>query len=71
MQNQFANNLKYYRKKNNLTQSQLAELLCIDRTTLTGYEIGKRECDFNTLIQLASILNTSTDNLLHNKREGD
>ena len=71
MQNQFANNLKYYRKKNNLTQSQLAELLCIDRTTLTGYEIGKRECDFNTLIQLASILNTSTDNLLHNKRAGD
>ena len=71
MQNQFANNLKYYRKKNNLTQWQLAKLIGIDRTTLTGYEIGKRECDFDTLIKLAQILNISVDELLHNKRAGD
>ena len=71
MRNHFAQNLKYYRKKNNLTQWQLASLIKVDRSSISAYEIGKRECDFNTLIKLAQILEISTDELLHNKRAGD
>lgn len=64
MQNNFSNNLKHYRKKNNLAQWQLAELAGIDRSTLSGYEIGKRECDFDTLIKISAILNVNIDDLL-------
>lgn len=71
MHNDFACNLKYYRKKNNLTQQQLANLTHLDRTTITAYEMGKRECNFDTLIKLAQIFEISVDELLHNKRARD
>ena len=69
--NKFASNLKFYRKRNNLAQWHLAMLLKCDRSTISAYETGKRECDFDTLIKIAKILNISTDNLLYDRREED
>lgn len=64
MKNNFSKNLKHCRKENNLTQNELAKALGIHRSTLTAYEIGKRECDFDTLLELAEILGVTTDMLL-------
>jgi len=38
----FRKRLIYLRTTNNLTQKQLADLLNIERSTLSSYEIGRR-----------------------------
>lgn len=52
------------RKAANLTQDQLASLLGIKNTTLSGYEIGSHDPKSNTLVEIARICNTSVDFLL-------
>lgn len=64
MKNNFGQNLRYYRKQNNLTQKELAQLIGVHRSTLTSYEINKRECGFDILLDIAKILNITTDELL-------
>lgn len=64
MKNNFGKNLRYYRKKNNLTQKQLANLVGVQRSTLTSYEVRQKECSFDILLDLANILNVTTDELL-------
>lgn len=56
--------LKELRKKENLTQGQLASKIGITRDTLANYETGRREPDFTTLKNIASYFNVSTDYLL-------
>lgn len=57
-------NLKLLRKKNNLTQSQLATKLNISRQRLANYEVGKREPDLITLIKISSFFNCSIEELI-------
>ena len=38
----FGNHLKTLRKKNNLSQEDLAHRACLDRTYVSGVETGKR-----------------------------
>ena len=52
------------RKAANLTQDQLANMLGIKNSTLSGYEIGSHDPKSNTLIEIARICNTSVDYLL-------
>lgn len=60
-------NLKKIRKEQKLTQSEVAKKLNIDYTTLGRYENGISEPNITTLIKLADIYHTTTDNLLgHN-----
>lgn len=60
-------NLKKIRKEQKLTQSEVAKKLNIDYTTLGRYENGISEPNLTTLINLANIYHTTTDNLLgHN-----
>lgn len=60
-------NLKKIRKEQKLTQSEVAKKLNIDYTTLGRYENGISEPNLKTLINLANIYHTTTDNLLgHN-----
>lgn len=56
--------LKELRKEKGLTQTQLSEQLEIPQTTYAGYETGKHEPDFKTLIKIADFYKTSTDYLL-------
>ena len=58
------NNLKALRKKNNLTQQQMADIFSIQRPTYTRYENGERQPDFELLIQIAGYFGVSTDYLL-------
>lgn len=60
----FSEQLQKYRKKNNLTQQELASLLGINRVSYARWESGAREPSLDTVVKLAQILNTTTDELL-------
>jgi len=63
-----ANIIKYLRTDRGLSQSDLARLLGIGRSTITSYESGARSPDYKTLLQLATCFNVSVDYLLGNQR---
>lgn len=56
--------IKEIRKKQGLTQYDLADKLQTTQQRISSYENGKREPDLVTLSQIADILNVSTDTLL-------
>ena len=60
----FPERLMSEREASGLTRKKLAELLNVSPRAVAYWEQGLRECDFDTLIKLANILNTTTDNLL-------
>jgi transcriptional regulator with XRE-family HTH domain len=57
-------NLKKIREKRKITQIKLSVDLGVSQETISGYEIGKSFPSAKILIQLADMLNTSTDYLL-------
>jgi transcriptional regulator with XRE-family HTH domain len=63
-------NIKNFREARNLSQSQLAERLWIDRSSLSGYEIGKRTPDIYMLCRIADELKLSLDELVGRKAVG-
>ena len=56
--------LKDLREDGNLTQNQIAELLCIKQNTYSQYENGQRQIPLNMLVKLAFFYDTSVDYLL-------
>lgn len=48
-------NIVYYRKRDKLTQEQLAELLDIERTHLSRVELGKGGVSLDVLFGIANI----------------
>ena len=60
----FPKRLKELRQKKGLTQQNIADLVHVNRVTYTNWEKGNREPNFETLLKLASILNTTTSYLL-------
>ena len=63
-------NIKNFREARNLSQSQLAERLWIDRSSLSSYEIGKRTPDIYMLCRIADELKLSLDELVGRKAVG-
>lgn len=61
--------IKYLRKENNLSQDDLAVLLHIDRTTISGYESGNRIPNIYILIHIADIFHVSLDYLVGRFKE--
>lgn len=59
--------IKYYRKSNNLTQSQLAELIGVSPQAISKWETGSGYPDLSMLVPLAMALQISTDELLEYK----
>ena len=57
-------NLKMYRKKQNLTQAEVAKYLNTTHQTYNYYENGKFEPSIDMLIKLSQLFNTSIDNLI-------
>lgn len=51
----------------NLTQEQLADLLSLNRTSITNIEKGKQKMLIHTLVDLAGKLKVSVDDLLPKK----
>ena len=60
----FTNRLVQLRKKRGLTQQQIADEIGVNRGSYSNWEKGKREPNFETLLKLASTLNTTTSYLL-------
>ena len=56
--------IKEYRRARGLTAKQLAERVGVAESTMSLYENGKREPDFETLMRIAAALDASVDALL-------
>lgn len=63
MKQSFGHKLKFVRIKLGLTQSQLAERLCTSPSTIGMYEQGRREPDYDTLLNICKTLNVSVYDL--------
>lgn len=53
-----------YRKRQRMTQRELAEAIGVTQSTITQYETGVRKPDIITLKKLAVTLHCTTDQLL-------
>ncbi|AET67578.1 putative transcriptional regulator [Desulfosporosinus orientis DSM 765] len=56
--------LLYLRNKLQLTQDELAKILCLSRSTYAQYEVDRRKPDYDTLQRIADYFNVTTDFLL-------
>lgn len=57
------NNLKSIRTAKNITQSELAELLGVDKSFVSNIENGKNNPTLSTIASLAKALKVSVDEL--------
>lgn len=64
----FKDKLIAIRKEKGLTQTELAKLLHISRSTVSMYELGDREPNFKQLNEIANALNVSIADLIDNNR---
>ncbi len=60
----FGNTLKMLRKRNQMTQSELASKLNLTKSVISAYETGLRLPSYDVLIGISRIFNVSTDYLL-------
>ncbi len=59
-------NIRHYRKKNNLSQDELAEKLGVSRQSVSFWETAQTQPTIDNIIALAKVFNVSTDILLGN-----
>ena len=64
---EFGNRLKYLRKRNRMTQEQLAEKLYITSTSVSNFENGKTICMHEHIVKICQIFNISADYLFFGK----
>lgn len=62
--NSFSNILKYLRQRAGMTQLELANKLKVSKSTISMYENGNREPDFETLEFIADIFNVDMNFLM-------
>lgn len=60
----FGENLQYYRKRENMTQEQLAEQLEVSRQTISKWEAGSSYAEMEKLLQLCDLFSCDLDTLL-------
>lgn len=60
----FSTRLKELRISRNITQSELAEYLSVDQRTISNWECGINEPNFDVLIKIAKYFDETTDSLL-------
>ena len=61
MSNKIAKKIRILRKTRGLTQQQLADLLGVQRATISNYEIGRRSPHIKELEKLADILGVNLE----------
>ena len=64
----FNEKLRFLRKYQHLTQTEIANQLNINQRTYSQYETGANEPNFETLKKLANLFDVSIDYLLENDR---
>ena len=65
-ENQFAENLMYYRKKKGLSQEKVAEYLEVSRQAVTKWEANASRPNSDNLMKLAQLFEVEVDTLLGN-----
>ena len=60
----FVSGIRYYRKKNHMTQIDLAEAMGVTQTSVSQWESGRNYPDIKTARRLADYFGTSLDNVL-------
>lgn len=60
----FKEQLKELRAENDLSQQDLAEKLGVSQRSISNWEAGVRQPDFEMLISIAKFFNVTTDYLL-------
>ena len=60
----FGSNLSFLRKRKQLSQADLANEIEIKRSSLSGYELGNSEPNFETLLRFSDFFKMSIDKLL-------
>lgn len=58
------NGIRYFRKKNHMTQNELAEALGVTQTSVSQWEGGRNYPDIKTAKRLASMFGASLDQIL-------
>jgi len=58
------NKIKFLRTQHALTQQKMADILDIDRSNYSKYELGKLEVNNAMLIKIANYFDVTTDYLL-------
>ncbi|MGI6616765.1 MAG: helix-turn-helix transcriptional regulator [Saccharofermentanales bacterium] len=58
------NGIKYFRKKNRMTQSNLAKMLDVTQTSVSQWESGRNYPDIKTAKRLAELFSASLDQIL-------
>ena len=59
-----AKRMQELRHERGWSQDEVAKKLGVAQTTYAGYEIGRSEPDFKTLVRIAKLFHTSTDYIL-------
>ncbi len=59
----FGLNIVYYRKRERLTQLELAELVDVDRSHISAIELGKVGVSFDVIFKLCEVLKVSPKEL--------
>jgi transcriptional regulator with XRE-family HTH domain len=62
-------NLQSIRKRRGLTQKQLGEKIGLTREAITSYEAGRSHLMDTTLLEIATVLRVSVDEILGLKRQ--
>lgn len=62
--NLFGNRLKELRIESKLSQRRLGEILGFCNQTISFWEIGRCEPDYDSLVKIAKFFNVTTDYLL-------
>lgn len=57
----FVKRLQVLRTSQKMAQEQLAELICVAKSVVSGYEFGNRRPSYDVLVRIARVLHTSTD----------
>lgn len=58
------NGIRYFRKKNHMTQSELADLLGVTQTSVSQWEGGRNYPDIKTAKRLATMFDATLDQIL-------
>lgn len=64
-----AKNLLFYRKKNKITQKQLAERLGVKHNAISAWENGVNSIDIDTLFQVCKIFGVTVNDMYDMKEE--